>query len=326
MSAARMSVKTETSILENDQGKIYFPINRVKISENLFNFTYDYYADGDDICGLAFPKILAKIIDSTMNIGSILIKLGDGDRKDIFTLDAWISKQFPKLYLSLEAGRMMGLETKPDDYIISQIGIKYFTLKGGVLTEGSIGNSSSAKYYGWLAFHANHFYTSIGNEDVRNWLTVGIKGFKNMGIYSYAKYNRKSEDYCFSSIVAIKEINQKFFSQENFQFASNYFNLPAFFFTHFSPVSTKGEYSLRFDHSKKEKVVEERIIIGKQFGNIIQIALGANGKRENKKWHLAPVIEMYKPISFKEIKINIEAKYNFLNEELNIYLTTQFPF
>lgn len=321
----RFSLET-TLTYDKTQGGI--PLNRLEIQNPLFNIKYDYKVDlisgttVNDVFGIFFPKIISK---KGFTLGGALIKLGDWDQKDQLIIDLTLSKKTKYFNFYLELGRAIGVKNQPWDFILSRISHRLFTIEGGILSPDPLFSPSQKKLYGWIAYHPEHVFIAVGNEISRDWFLFGTKKYKNFGNISFCNYDRDNGNFWFRSQFGFKNVNQKFYSQENYLVATSYLVVPPFFYKHFSPMSTKGLYALKFDGKRIGKLETYEVSFGRQFGKYGQVCVGINNENflPNRVGWIA---EYYKEFSLKNFQAIVELRYEQLVGRFYGYITLAYQF
>lgn len=326
-SGAQTKFSSETTICYDKlQGGI--PVNRFEIQNPLFGIKYDYKVDlinnkpVNDVFGLFFPKIIDK---KTFSLGGAIIKLGDLNRSDQFIFDISATKQIDSISVYLEVGRAIGVETQPWDFVLSRISHRLFTIEGGILSPDQLFAPSFKKLYGWIAYHPKHLFIATGNEISRNWFFFGTKNYKNFGSFTCADYDRDNGNFWFRSQFGFMDVNQKFYSQENYIVSTSYLAVPPFFYRHFSPMSTKGRYALKFDGKRIGKLETYELTLGRQFGKYGQIAVGMNDENF-KRERLGLILEYYKEFTLKNFKASTELRYEQLSAKFYGYIVLAYQF
>jgi hypothetical protein len=326
-SEAQIRINSETTIVyDKSQGGI--PLNRLEFQHPLFSVKYDYKVDliankpVNDVFGIFFPKIIDK---KTFNLSGCLIKLGDLNKSDQIIFDLSATQKIGTLSLSLEIGRAIGATIQPWDFVVSRISHRLFTVEGGLLSPDQLFAPSFKKLYGWIAYHPEHIFIATGNEISRNWFLFGTKKYDNFGNFSFLNYDRDNGNFWFRSQFGWQDVNQKFFSQENYLVAASYLIVPPFFYKHFSPMSTKGKYALKLDGKRVGKLEAYEISIGRQFGKYGQIAIGVNNENF-KSERVGLVLEYYKEFTLKNFKASTELRYEQLNSRFYGFITLAYQF
>ncbi len=315
-SEAQTKVSTETTVC-HDQTQSGVPLNRLEISNPKFSFKYDYKVDLinntklNDVMGIFLPKLISK---ESFTFGAGLIKLGDGNRSDNILVDLSAQKKFKAITIDLEIGRAFSVESHPWDYIMARTSHKLFTVEGGILSSTPLYAGAENKFYGWIAFHPEHLFAAVGNEISRDWFVFGTKGFKNFGSLSVADYDRKNGNFWFRSQFGFMDVNQKFYNQDNYVISTSYLVVPPFFYKHFSPMSTKGKYALKFDGRRTNKFDVYEVSAGRQFGKYGQIAIGLTNENFNK-CRTGLLLEFYKEFTLKNFKASTELRYEQLTNK-----------
>lgn len=319
---AQTKIGLETTLTyDRFQGGI--PLNRLEIQNSSFGIKYDYKVDltncapANDVFGVFFPKIINR---EKFKLSGALIKLGDWKQNDQIIFDITAEKKFKHFLVSWEIGRAISAKTQPWDYVMSRIGHRLFTIEGGLLSPDYLFAPSSKKLYGWIAYHPKHFFLAAGNEISRNWFIFGTKKYANFGNLSFMNYDRDNGNFWFRSQFGFQNVNQAFFSQENYIIAASYLIVPPFFYKHFSPLSTKGKYSLKFDGKRIGKLESYEVSVGRQFGKYGQIAIGANNENfKPEKFGL--ILEYYKEFTLKNFKASAELRYEQLSSKFYGFIT-----
>jgi len=324
---AQTKFSTETTLCyDKTQGGI--PLNRIEISNPLFNIKYDYKVDLisgkplNDVFGIFFPKMVNK---KTFSLDGAIIKLGDWNKNDQTILDLSATKKIGSVSITLEIGRAVGVETRPWDFVVSRASHRLFTVEGGILSPDQLFAPSQKKLYGWVAYHPEHIFVATGNEISRNWFLFGTKKHANFGNFSFLSYDRDNGNFWFRSQFGFQNVNQNFFAQDNYIVAASYLIVPPFFYKHFSPMSTKGKYALKFDGKRVGKLETYEVSVGRQFGKYGQIAIGANNENF-KPERVGLLLEYYKEFTLKNFKASAELRYEQLSSKFYGFITLAYQF
>ena len=326
-SQAQTRFSSETTLsYDKLQGGI--PLNRFEIINPFFSVKYDCKVDlvnsktVNDVFGIFFPKIINK---PTFSLDGALIKLGDWNKNDQLIFDLAVTKKLGSLIVFLEIGRAVGVKIEPWDYVLSRISHRLFTVEGGILSGDHLFAPSQKKLYGWVAYHPENIFIATGNEISRNWFIFGTKKYANFGNLSFINYDRDNGNFWFRSQFGFQNVNQAFFSQENYIIAASYLIVPPFFYKHFSPMSTKGKYSLKFDGKRIGKLETYEVSVGRQFGKFGQIAAGINNENFNEK-RSGLILEYYKEFKLKNFKTSAELRYEQLTAKFYGYIVLAYQF
>lgn len=319
---AQTRFSSETTICyDKSQGGI--PLNRIEIRNPLFDVKYDYRVDlangsaANDVFGIYLPKIIK---GKTWSLDGALIKQGDWNRDDQLIIDLVLKKAYGPIGVSLELGRGIGIKNIPWDFTVSRISSRWFTIEGAIFSPDFLFAPSQKKLYGWIAYHPKHFFLAAGNEISRNWFLFGTKNYKRFGNFTFMNYDRDNGNFWFRSQFGFQKINQKFYSQENYLISANYLMIPCFFYRHFSPMSTKGLYALKFDGKRVGKLETYEVSIGRQFGRYGQICVGINNENFLPN-RIGWIAEYYKEFCLKNFQAIAELRYEQLTGRFYEYIT-----
>ncbi len=322
---AQTKLSSETTLCY-DKTQSGIPLNRIEVSNQKFSLKYDYKVDlvkntrVNDVFGIFLPKFIDK---KSFNFGAGLIKLGDGDRGDQTIIDLAAQKKFRSLIIDLEVGRAFSVETKPWDFVVARASHKLFTTEGGILSPDPLYANSQKKLYGWVAFHPEHYFVAVGNEISRDWVVFGTKKFGDFGNLTIANYDRDNGNFWFRSQFGFVDVNQKFYSQENYVISSSYLIVPPFFYKHFSPMSTKGKYAFKFDGRRVNKFDVYEVSFGRQFGKYGQVAIGMTNENFHKE-RVGLLLEYYKEFTLKDFKVSTEFRYEQLTNKFYGFVTLNY--
>jgi hypothetical protein len=297
---------------------------RFSISNNVFNLKYDYNQTSSDVLSLIAPKILS---DSLYSFGAGMIKVGDGNLEDSYVIDFFGGLKFDNWSISLETGRIINRGASPNDFLGGRFSYGNFTTEAYVLSDNFFREemiSRDDNFYAWIAYHPENFFISTGVSDKQFWLLGGTKNLNNFGNFLLANYNPQSGDFWFRNQSGFGKIDNNFFNQNLYLFAINYLVVPAFHFQHFSPVATKGSYSLKVDGRRISGVHYYEIAMGKEIGlNAFRMAVGINSEYK-ESIRLAPTIEFYKEFKYEHTRSILELRYDFLFKSLSAYLIFEY--
>lgn len=315
-------VNLESSVFI-DTSKHQINTQRVEISGDFFNLKYDYKEVGHDVFSLTLPKLFS---DSLYNFGAVLIKMGDGLKSDRYALDFFAKFKFGKLSTSFELARIFSQSSEPNDVFGLRLSGALFTAEACVVASHSFGEmiNKNDQFYAWLAYHPKNFFVSTGIAGKQYWLLGGTKNLNNFGNFLLANYNPENGNFWFRNQSALGQIDQGFFNQDLYLFATSYLVVPAFHFQHFSPIATKGTYSLKIDGRRTNGVHNYELAMGREVGrNLFRMAVGINSEYE-EDFRFAPVIEFYKDFKLEHTRPIIELRYDFLYKSLSAYLVFRY--
>lgn len=297
---------------------------RIEISTPTISFKYDYKANGRDVLGVIMPKIIS---DSTSSWGGVILKSGDGNEEDQFAFDTWASKKWGKFSATVELGRIVSPASKPWDFAGTRLSYRNFTTEFYALSYHPMLGEKMTKQdatYGWLAYHPKHAFIAVGKQDRQYWGFVGTKNLKRFGNFTFINYQPETGNFWFRSQSGFGEINQKFFCQDSYVEGTSYMVVPVFYYKHFSPICTKGEYSLKVDGRRTNGVQNYEIMMGKKIGDeLLRVAVGINSEYQTDL-RLAPSFELYKSWKFNDWQGTVELRYDLLYKTLNGYLIVRY--
>ncbi len=225
----------------------------------------------------------------------------------------------------VEVGRGINSQTGPRDYIITRLSHDLVTTEVGLLSSHNYSNFdefATYKYY-WLAVHPKYIFAAVGNEVDRTWAIVGSKDLSDFGNLSFANHDRKTQDFWFRTQFGFGQVNQGFFCLDNYLTAASYLIVPPFFYKHFSPVSTKGDYGLKFDGKKVGSVEKYELAISKKFGKLGQLAVGYQRQVPSTN---GVTIEYYKDASLGQFNTSVELRYESIYKRLSGFITASYQF
>lgn len=325
-------VKTETT-LTSDTGFNAVEVQRLKVKKDNFSLTYDLKLSKsgkpvDDVFGITISKLIET---KKFSLDVTGLKYGDQFNSSEYFVDVFTETKVGAFTVWLEAGLGVGPRQTPRGYFIHRVSHDLFTFEAGMVSKNSPTNLKEIaqdKYY-WAAFHPEDFFIALGREIDRNWLLFGTKGQKHFGNFTFANYNNQTQEFWFRTQFGIKNANQAYFSQENYLVGTSYLVVPGFFYLHFSPISTKGEYSVKFDVKQYGKSEKIELIAGKQFGSIGHFALGTIGEglvNVPSDLSFGAVMEYFNSISLKNFSGSIELRYETQSKRGSGFLTAGYSF
>ena len=315
------TMRTETSFKAEEKAQVV-EIQRFQFDMPHLFFKYDYKVNlkGKEFKDVGMLAYTEAIKTERLLIEPYLISYGDLDNKNLEILpDVYAKYSWKKVSVSLELGAGYSKITAPRYFLLSGVYHDMFTLRFGFVSEHgpkSIKEMASSKY-AWGAFHPTNLFVALGNEEKTTWMLAGTKGFKDFGCFAFANDNRENNNYWFRAQFGIINANQAFFSQSNYYNGTDYLVIPPFFYTHFSPISTKGLYSFKVDMKKTNDVEKQELIAGRQFGQFGQIAIGYQNQRNLGS---GVTLEYFNSVSWKGISASIELKYEHLYKRTTGFL------
>lgn len=320
-------LQTETT-LQYDKAVGGVSIQRMQFDSPEFSVKYDYKLDlakkgkVNDVLGIFIPNTIKS---KNFSLDLAVLKVGKWDVEDEGFFDLTAINKFKYFTVSLEIGRGVNAKSGPRDYILSRLSHDLFTIEAGVMSNHGYSNIDgfiSNKYY-WGAIHPKYAFVAVGNEITRTWLLAGTKDLSSFGNLSCGDYDRNNGDFWFRTQFGFGEINQNFFSLNNYLVSASYLILPPFFYKHFSPISTKGDYGLKLDGKKTGEVEKYELIGSRKFGKFGQLAIGWEKEVNSNSGF---ILEYYKDFSLNKFKASIEMKYESLYSRLSGFVTTSYEF
>lgn len=297
-------------------------VQRIEISTERWNFKYDYKKYAVDVLGLGL-NIYA---DSTTTLSAMVVKMGDHNSEDQYILDAWATKQLGNYNVLLEVGRMISPSAVPWDYAGTRIANHLFTAEVYALGYHSFNEewSKDDVVMAWAAFHPKHAFVSVGVSDDQYWAFAGTKNLKHFGSFTFLNW-QKNGNYWFRTQAGFGDINQGFFSQDLYIEATSYMVVPIFFYKHFSPISTKGTYAVKFDSKRNGACSTHELIMSKKIGTkSLAAAVGINSVHEGPTLRLAPSFEVYKDFKTEYGRLTLELRYDMVYHAFSAYTIIKF--
>jgi len=309
------SVNLESTI-RIDTAKTELSVQRIEINTSKFTLKYDYKATANDVLGIIIPKIWS---NANNTLSGMIVKIGD-NRNNQFAFDSWLTKKIGKLSFMTEVGRIVSRVSKPIDYAGVRLTANILTVEAYLAERSTKGNY----FLGWAAYHPEHAFIAVGKQDQQLWGFAGTKVFNHFGHFTLASYQPKTGNFWFKSQTGFGEINQQFFSQENYEIATSYFCVPIFFYKHFSPLATKGTYSLKIEGKRTAGLQNYELMMGKKIGDKgLGLAVGINSEYKSVL-NMAPSFELYKAWKTIAGQYIIELRYDQLSQACSAYLVVRY--
>lgn len=318
MSFAQIDFNSETGALIDSA--LVVRTQRVEISYGNLLSKFDYYQTGKSVLGLS-KKDFVEL--NNFRASAMAIRMDDGLGNVSFVADLIANIDLQNISTTLEFGRIFRIDTVNSDFIGGRLSHNLFTFEAYFVADNTLFDERTENdaVYAWLAYHPEKFFSAIGWRDKELWAMFGTKNGNRFGNFSFFSYHPNG-DFWFRSQNGFCEINQNFFHQDLYLVAMSYLVVPPFFFKHFSPISTKGEYAFKFDARRRAEVYNYEAITSKKIGpDWFYIAAGINSEVRNNKMRIAPSIEFYKKIENENMEAVIEIRYDFLYKALSSYLT-----
>lgn len=316
------TLRTETSF-QYDRSLNGVQVQRVQFSSPAITLKYDYKTGNgksiNDVFGISLPITVKD--DFSVALG--VIKLGDWNDKDESFISLSAEKKFGDLSLALELGKGAMAES-PRDYITSRISHNLFTIEAGILSEygySGIEEFTKDRYY-WAAIHPEHAFFAIGNEINRTWMSAGTRNLEGFGNFTFFNADRDNKNFWFKSQFGFGKINQKFYCLDNYRVATSYLIVPPFFYRHFSPISTKGEYALKIEGKRTVNSEKWEVTGAKDIGQLGQVAIG--WQRESGKSGIN--LEYYKEVRIIGCAISGEFRYETIYNRFSGFITANYEF
>jgi len=308
------NIKLETGLSNVGAHPVKF--QRGQISNKDFELKYDFNGAGKDVARLTV-NLPNKMSVAFYNIGNM-------DGKDYAYWEASkVLKVGNNSTMLFDGGTGIGKGREPEYFLIANIKNDKLFVEGAIYEKASRLKDLDKSIFALAAYDFGHEYLGVGKN--RNTLVgvAGVKDFKDVGMITYALYDKETKGWTISSQTAVGDVNQKFFSKDNFDFVTEYFAIPVFFPTHFTPQVTKGDYSIKINGTGLPGKTELEAKLG--FRNeIVSVSAGVNTLNENGKTDVGAVIELYKPFKLFGADCYGEAKYNTRSGDITGYIGVNF--
>lgn len=326
---AQTKLSTETQIIDNKVG-LGLPLQRTTIESKPLTLKYDKTsamgnnADPADV-GAIFIDDIA--LGNNTTGGAYIMNCGNFDGKDEIFPGIWVKKKFNDIIATLEAGKGVRSTGSPREYAIFYFRSPTISGDAAYFAQGSTFGKNDIWKYGWLTYHDKYIYAGAGRNVKKNLGFLGLKGFDDFGTFTYAMRDEVTGNVNIRSQTAAGNVNKFFFNNGLFDIAANYLTLPAFFTKHFSPLSTKGNVSLKLEYKRVPSAgTEEKEILVGTNQLPIQISLGINSEKKNNHSVSGFVTELYKEFSIAGIKGDVEIRYNSRAKDLQAYVKAGYEF
>ena len=326
---AQIKLSTETQMINNGIGS-GIPLHRTVVETKPITVKYDKTtalgngADPVDVEAIFLNDLFSN--DNT-NVGAYMINVGNFNRNDEQFFGAWMSKKYDDITATLEAGKGSRATGSPREFAIGYFRSPIFSGDIAYFAQGSTFGKNEIKKYAWGAYHDKHAYVGAGRNVKINLGLLGLKGFDDFGSFTYAIRDEKTGDVRIRSQTAARNVNKSFFNSGLFNVAANYFTLPAFFTRHFSPLSTKGDLTLKLEYKKSGATgAEEREVLLGTNQTPVQISLGINNEKKNNTSVSGLAVELYKDFNIAGIKGDVEVRYNARTKDLQTYVKAAYEF
>ena len=283
---------------------------RITLGNDNFELKYDFNKQGKDIGRLK--------VNLPSHTGLALYKQGEWDGQDKFFLEGWKSIPGETNFL-IDAGLGYGKTTEPQYFAIGKATNKNIFLELGIFETGKNLTDFHNSIYAGAGYDFGNAYLGGGRHHDQLVGVTGIKGFEDFGNLTYGLYNTKTDNWSFKSQTAINNANQGFFSKDLLDFVVEYFAVPSFFPTHFTPQMTKGDLTLKFQGAGNPTQTELEAMIGVD-NEILPFGIGVNTLSTNGERKTGVAIEAFKGFDLLGIKGSVEGRYNARTGDITGYL------
>ncbi len=310
----------ESSIISNkDMDGIL--MQRIETGNDDWTLRYDYNSK------LNFDKKPANVgmlslnslyDKNNINVGAEVFQVGNLDGKDTWFVDAWASKKYKKTSFMIDAGLGFPSTKYLQTYAIASFNHPKTTIKGAFYNV----SSKETRYYGYISYHNHNIYASVGNKINTGFAIAGTYGFKSFGNMTFGTLDRKTGDIWIKSQTAIDNVNQKFYSAETFDLASDILSMPMFQPIHLNPVSTKGNYALKLEYkySETRKSHETEVMLATKKIPFIELGVGVNTEYKENCTNSSFALELFKEVRFGKFSGSAEARYNHRTKTGTAYI------
>lgn len=279
--------------------------DRKEISVDGWTITYDWYKSKDDVSSVT--------LGNDTDFGGIY-KIGDTGKNDLYWGYYW--KKFNSGEFTFEVDGGLGLQhnNKPTYFIRGDVKNDDFSLEATWFGQ----ELNRESFFGYVGWNTDNTFVSIGTAGKRLMSVSELKGFEDFGMFNYALYNPDTKVWTAKSQIALSDANQGFFTRDLVDLTSELFSTGTFHAVHFSPVMTKGEWTVKAYGHGDENETELEGMIG--YANpLLDVGIGVNHKRNN----LRAVIEAYKGVKWGDLGVHAEVRYIPSTDDVSGYVTLQ---
>ncbi|MFA5184719.1 MAG: hypothetical protein WC456_04325 [Patescibacteria group bacterium] len=314
-------IHTETN-LQYDKKTTGLQIQRLQFDSPDINVRYDYKLKGViDAMELYVPIMNSD--DLFLQIG--LIKLGDWTQEDESFIDLVAEKKLGNLSYKLNIGYGLIADKGSRDYVLARITHDLLTVEACALSDygyNDLASFTKDQYY-WVAIHPENIFIAAGNEISRTWIIAGTKNLENFGNLSFLSSDRTNKNFWLKSQFGFGKINQNFYSLDSYRSIASYLIVPPFFYKHFSPISTKGEYALKIEGKRTGDVERWEITGAKKIGNLGRVAIGAQREGRNRS---GLNLEYYKDFNILGFIVSSEIRYESICDKFTGFISIDYVF
>ncbi len=319
-------IATETSIVAN-KDVAGVPFQRVEAGNDAWTFKYDLnmkLKPTDNPLNVGLFSLNKLYDKNNLNIGAEAFQVGKLDGKDTWFVDSWATKKFKDMSLMIDLGLGFPDTKYTQTYAIGAFKHPKTSISGAVYSV----NSDETRYYGYAAYHDHNLYGAIGNKVNTSFASTGIYGLKNFGNLTFATHNRDNGNIWSKSQFAFGNVNSKFYSVGTFDLASDIFSMPMFQPIHLTPLSTKGDYTIKLEYkrNKPNSTHETELMLGTDKTPFVQVGLGVNTEYKNNSSISNVAIELYKDVKLGKFTGAVEARYNARTSSATGYVKMSYEF
>lgn len=325
ISVSAQTIRTETTF-QSDKNCDGISVQRFQMNSNQISLKYDYKVDLinknkkiNDVFGIFVPVIK----NDNFYFEADVIKLGDWEKRDELLLDLSVKIKSKSNEFYFEIGRGVRKESGPRDFTIMSYSNPLITIKGGLMSKYGYSNipEFATNKYGYIAIHPENLFFAVGTEIDRTWFLAGTRNMKDFGNLSFVNIDRSNNNFWFRTQFGYGNVNQKFFSLDNYRISTDYLVVPPFFYTHFSPLSTKGDYGFKIDGKRVVNTEKWEASVSRQFGQIGQLAVGWTREQSKNGF----ILEYYNSASISNMVFSIELKYDSI-KKITGFVTANYEF
>ncbi|MFH1589667.1 MAG: hypothetical protein ABIB43_03825 [archaeon] len=289
--------------------------SRTSVSNDLGKIVFENTKDGEIILskgkiGINLPS--GKYLD---NVGVFNILAEGSDGKLTMNPGIWSEKQFEKYKLLGDAELMVKEGFKPCYMIMGGFYGNKISGEAFILKNAEVLDRNNVDVLAWAGVHDNNKYLSAGYGFDKIWSVAGITGHEDFGNVTFGFYDVKTNDWKVKSQTGIKNASKGFFSTENLDFSSGELVIPKTFKQHFSPLTTKGNYTVRLEANGNKENYSANIAVGT---NLLPIEI-AVGMIYNSQEGNGALVELNKNLDVGSAVLKLEGKYDTVSGNAGIY-------
>ena len=253
---------------------------------------------------------------------------GELDGTGKLTTDAWVSFPTGEATALVEAGRGVQKQKEINDWLYTELkGMKLghinVTTKVFAYLNGTITDAPETDISAVISAHTERLYACYGIQKKTHYVAAGTTGSKDVGNFTKGKYDPITKNFSFKTRTDFRELDQDWYTADNFDVGSSEEVIGGFFPIHFSNKN-RGQYEIIIQGTGKRRLEALETIAGTRITKNTHVFAGVASNMTTGR--STGIFGANQSFDFLGYKGYVEASFNAATQRGAAYLSLKKSF